>query len=483
MNINNGANALKTTNSSFKKFEIKDVEDLITKLGSLRTVMSKDMLIFNIEKYGYKKQQEYILQSLGYSINNKKIKVSKSVIQQSKLFEVLFEINKDCFISLINKETGQIRSYNVQVLKDPYRLQAILKSKYFNHMNDMMYSLNAYNNMYRHNKDTLFSLQNVGIDVDFDTKKYTIKEVLKIIKNLYMKDEIPVPNAVEYGHRIRLIYSIQDVPATKKSIRLFEKIAKEINSRLPKDIGSSVQPLTTYARLIGSVNTKNNSIIKAQILNPNKYVLKELQEKYLDVPDWLKKVKKANKNIIGIQNTYTLNLARLRDLQKIQSVREEGYKECLCYLYRNYCLLSGMSVNEAWEKTIEFNSKFKKPKRINKLNGETKTLNRKQYLHKSTTILELLDITPKEEIGLKLETIISSEEYKRRENVRGKTNYRKKLKEQGKSTKKEQIKEIREKIKSLKTQGFKNKEIAQMLSLPTKTLERHITHLKKTGLL
>lgn len=482
MNISNGANALKVVNPNFKRFIIKDTEELINVLKGLMP-LDKNTIQFNIEKYGFKKQEEYILQSLGYSVNNKKIKVSKAVSQQAKLFNILFEIDKDCFISLINRQTGQIRSYNVKSLQDPYRLQAILKSRYFDNFNDMMYSLNCFNNMYKHTKDTLFSLQNFALDVDFPTNKYTIKQVIEIVKNLYMKDEIPVPNIIEYGHRIRLLYSIEDVPVTKRSVRLLEKISAQINNMLPKDINSSTQPLTTYARLIGSVNTKNNSIIKAQILNPNKYVLKELQEEYLEAPQWIKKVKKANKKVIGIQNTYTLNLARIRDLERIQNIREEGYKEYLCYLYRNYCLLSGMSKEQAWQKTIEFNNKFRVPKKANKLNGETKSLNRKQYLHKSETILELLDIEPVDEIKLGLETIISPLEYKRRENIRGKKNYKKKLKEQGKITKKEQILEIREKIKSLKIQGFKNKEIAQMLSLPTKTLERHITHLKKTGLL
>ena len=39
------------------------------------------------------------------------------------------------------------------------------------------------------------------------------------------------------------------------------------------------------------------------------------------------------------------------------------------------------------------------------------------------------------------------------------------------------------KIKSLRKQGFKNKEISQELNIAPKTLERYITTMKKRGLL
>lgn len=84
-------------------------------------------------------------------------------------------------------------------------------------------------------------------------------------------------------------------------------------------------------------------------------------------------------------------------------------------------------------------------------------------------------------------TIISKAEYKRRKQVRDriyqKKIYQEQLKTQGKLSKKEEISQRRAKIKSLKYQGFKNKEIALMLELPIKTLERHITIKKKDGLL
>lgn len=75
--------------------------------------------------------------------------------------------------------------------------------------------------------------------------------------------------------------------------------------------------------------------------------------------------------------------------------------------------------------------------------------------------------------------------YENKEEIskKNKNKYYEKLKEEGKMLKKEQLEELRTKIKSLRTEGFKNKDICLELNLPIKTLERHITYLKKNGLL
>ncbi|WWU66851.1 hypothetical protein QJR26_18860 (plasmid) [Clostridium baratii] len=56
------------------------------------------------------------------------------------------------------------------------------------------------------------------------------------------------------------------------------------------------------------------------------------------------------------------------------------------------------------------------------------------------------------------------------------------LKAQGKLSKKQQVEELRLKIKNLRNKGFKNKDVSLMLQIPIKTLERHITYMKKNGL-
>lgn len=467
----------------FLKYTIYNVENLIDELKSIGFAKemggNKEMAIFNIKKYGYEAEIEYVLNALGFFYkSNRKFKANKNVKKQAELFSLLYEVDKECYIRLRNKSTEEFRTYEVKILKDPYRLQSILNSHYFTNNVDMMYSLNCFNNMYSVAESSLFSLQNIAIDIDFDMDKYTLKQALNLVKE-EMKGNIPVATVIEAGRRIRLIYTLEDVPYTKKSLNVYNKVANNIAEKI-NHLGATAQPATTYARIEGSINSKNNSIISSIIFNPKVYKLRDLQNALL--PPWERKIKKANRKVFYMPNAYQLNLDRLADLEEIQKIRPDD-KELLCYLYRNYCLLANMTQEEAWEKTLTFNNKFPKPKRPNKLDGETKTLNRKQYLHKSETILKLFDITLEEEELIHLKTIISKHEAARRDRVYQKNKYHKELKAEGKVSKAAELRETRKKIKDLKNKGLKNKEIAQELSLTVKTLERHITYMRKNGLL
>lgn len=477
------------TGNYYFQYSIHDVENLICELSTLG--LTKEMAIFNIKKYGYEAETEYILNSLGYEYKSKsKIKVSKHIRKQAELFDFLFNVNRECYIRLRNKLTGEYRSYSIETLKEPYRLQAILKSHYFSGNIDMMYSINCYNNMYKATEGSLFSLQNIAIDVDFNQEEYTLNKALKCIKE-EMGNSVPVATIIETGHRIRLLYTIQDVPATKSSIKLYKLVTDEIAGRL-KQYGASAQAPTTFGRIEGSINSKNGAEVSNILFNPKVYTLRQLQSELL--PPWERAIRKANKNgkIVKIRNTYTLNLDRLHDFEIIQTIREEGYRELLCYLYRNYCLLSNMTYEEAWDKTRQFNSNFKNPLKENTLDGDTKALNRKQYLHKSLTILKLFDITHQEEEQLHLINIMSKKEYNRRDRVyqknkydseEAKVKYREKLKEEGKQTEKDKISCRRAKIKDLLDEGLKQKDICSQLDISKDTYIRDRKYLKEHGLI
>ena len=490
----------------FMKYEPRDIEALIDDLKSLR--LSKEMAILNIGRYGYVEEQDYILEALGFS-KRSKVKVTKDIEKQAQYFSFLFSIqaDKDCFVRFRNNDTGETRAYNVQYLSDPYRLQAILKSKYFTNTNDMMYSLNCFNNMYKSNEDSLFSLQNIAIDLDFDTTKHTKKEVLSKL-DATVGITIPLPNIIEHSNRIRLIYSIEDVAVTKKSLNLYKRIGQDIVDRV-KDLdleGSiSLQPSTTYARFLGTKNTKNNSKVQIKAYNLKKYKLRDMQNTLLPKPEWVISIEKANKKdskvtqeqvlqefkkknkskakISYIHNIYTLNMGRLEDLRRIQTIREKGYKEILTYLYRNYCYLAGYSKEETFKMLIEFNNNFDNPRPLNKLDGDTKHLSRKQYTHKSETILKLLDISLKEQERLNLIVTIQSAEIRRRKIEKQKETYKENKKKNGKKLRDEETEEKKTKIKDLRQKGLKNKEISEQLCVSIKTVEKYITILRKEGLL
>ncbi len=93
----------------------------------------------------------------------------------------------------------------------------------------------------------------------------------------------------------------------------------------------------------------------------------------------------------------------------------------------------------------------------------------------------ILEISEYEQTHMNI--IIGKEEYKRRDREYQKNKYLEKLNLEGKMTKKEELKILREKIKALREEGLKNKDISSQLNIPLKTLKRHITYMKKNDLL
>lgn len=239
--------------------------------------------------------------------------------------------------------------------------------------------------------------------------------------------------------------------------------------------------------------------------------------------------KKSNKTENKIRYLFTLkNLyySRIEDLRKLQSLRGsncvEKCREFMCYLYRLWKLhFNGGDKEDALQNVLKFNERFTEPLSKDEVINATKSAedaynnyvqaiekynklktkpNLTIYLYEAgcnlysnNTLIKELDI--KEEEQELLTTIISLEikvkkkkrylknYYKQNSeclNEKYKNQYRDKV---GKS-KKEELEEIRQKIKAMREQGLKNKEIMQMLGISsTTTFERHIKYLKTNGLL
>ena len=158
----------------------------------------------------------------------------------------------------------------------------------------------------------------------------------------------------------------------------------------------------------------------------------------------------------------------------------------ILFLYRYYLCTFIEDTEKALQDTLELNSMFKSPLRENEAKRGTMSAEKcyldknKEYKYKNETLIDLLEITEEEQRHMT--TIISKKEYKRRNNNYNKTKYKEKLKEEGKMSKKEELEILRKKIRSLRNKGFKNKEISEELDIPIKTLERHITYMRKNGL-
>ena len=184
---------------------------------------------------------------------------------------------------------------------------------------------------------------------------------------------------------------------------------------------------------------------------------------------------------------------------KLCELREydlKGHRELILFLYRYYSCYFTEDIEKALHDTLEVNSMFRQPlseKEVIRATRSAETVYKEQnkdYKYRNETLINLLEISDIEQKEMK--TIISKDEYKRRNNEynkkkynseMAKEKYRNQLKNEGKLPKKEQIELKMKKIKSLRTQGFKNKEISQELNIAPKTLERYISRMKKNGLL
>ena len=426
---------------------------------------------------------------------------SKSEIEEcSELLKYIYMNDDECFVRVLNKATGKNKVYPTSSLKDPMKLRQVINS--FGR-EDILFSLNPFRTMDRATRSNLFCINAIPVDVDYknikELKELEPHQVIKLLEMDFFERKIPTPNFVEYGNQIRLIYSVETcyIPKFRDNVVTLARRISEVFSQELKEYGAEKQNLESYFRIPGSINTKNGAEIKVFSYDDAViYTLSELQELWLDeLPKWYKKRKgrvKATKKVVKLHNVYSLNCNRLMDFEKIQSyLNSIGATELrarLCFQYRNYTLIklkyqNGELKTEdyefAKEEMLKFNNNFNEPLRGHIIESATRVVNYRQYLYKNETLIDFLELDYEicERLGLQsIYKVLDKRE-------RNKENYKKKLKSKGKMSKKEELEQIREKIKTLRAKGFLNKEISEQLDIPIKSLERHITYMRKNGLL
>lgn len=412
-----------------------------------RYVMDRDVMISHRREYGITEEDltnfygnHYPYKPKVYKKSKKKIKEKfqkEQVQEQLELFEHIFDGKDESFIKIFCKETEEYYCYPVAALLDSDKLYAILNSHRFKTINDLMYSLNTYNNMYKHDSNNIFTLNSFAIDVDFKEcsrlKDKTIKQVIKMLEKIEFGKTIPSPNIIEYGNNIRLIYILDKAYSTKNVNTLVSRICRVIGERLA-DYKAKGQPITTFARVLNSVNSRNNKRIKAMYLDVPKYKIKYLQKTVLPpLPQWYAEYKQKSKRkktkIIQFTTDFEdrakarkYNLNRIQDFFRIQEYfgGDLDGKRYMCFQVRNHAKLAGYSNDEAEEILKDFNDRFRYPLRWNVIEQDTRNVERRQYYYKSVDILDYLGIDEDLELLLELKAILSPKEKARRHNEREK---------------------------------------------------------------
>ncbi|MGU9082773.1 hypothetical protein ACV3XQ_16175 [Clostridium perfringens] len=374
-------------------------------------------------------------------VNVKKKKEAKpkfsedEITEQLELFKKIFDNEDESFVRIRCKYTDEFYSYPVKALLSKDKLYSILNSHRFNSINDLMYSLNTYNNMYKMNQNTIFTINSFAIDLDFKEvrryAKYTAKQVISILEKTEFDKTVPRPNVIEHGNNIRLIYTLKKAYSTRNVNTLVTRICKTIGERLA-DYGASGQPITTFGRVVNSVNSRNGKKIKIMYLEQPKYIIKNLKNDVLPaLPQWYaeykQKTTRKRTRVIDFSNNFSdrakarsYNLNRISDLFKIVQHFDGDIdgRRFLCFQVRNHAKLAGLDDEEAEDIMKKLNESFKYPLRWNVIEQDTRNVNHKQYYYKSQSILDYLCIDPELELLLDLSAILSSTEYKRRENER-----------------------------------------------------------------
>ncbi len=365
-------------------------------------------------------------------------------------------------------------------------------------------------------------IYNIPKDIDSYwgyTPNWSKDSVLYFLEEDYFglsSNSVPTPSfVIDSGRGLYLIWLIEPVPY--KVLPLWKAIEEHLYNQL-KCWGADRKCLdpTRILRVPDSINSKTNTTVNIiREYNTDCYSLKFIQENYL--PELITKEKKKGrpKKIVSIYRERSLYIERIHDLIRLCELRNydlRGERECLLFLYRYYtCYFSDDPV-EALNNIIDLNNKFVYPLKKREVTNATKSAEKayktgKLYKYKNETLIDMLHITKEEQ--KELSTIIDNEEYKRRDRLRAKRKYldnreeilvnakqkyetnREEIKQKyigklhskGKLLKSEQIYMLRNAIIQLKKNNYKNSDISSILGIPTKTLERHITFLRKQNLM
>lgn len=379
------------------------------------------------------------------------------------------------------------RRVTVKELLSFERLKQILNECGFEPIN-LFYSVNTYKTFENSSEDNIGDIANILIDIDYKKSyfnKLSKDEFINLMEYEYFGSVIPCPSLVMYtGNNFHFIYKIKyPVNGTQKAKTLSKRIQKEISKKLSDFNADRAVNLTTSTRFIHTYNSKTMDLVSAKAYKDKAYELKELKEWLPELPSWYdkwkeqKKKNKGKKKVYNFFSLYNLLETRLKDLEKIQELRGfscHGYRELICFLYRNFAIQSLLigdspedAVKQAEKMMLQFNSKFKRPLIEKNIESKTRNVERKQYNFKNETIITMLNIKEHEEKELK--TIISKEEYARRQRE-----YDEKRKEERKQerrnkqglTKREQEKQKKiNKVKELHNQGVKQMQIAKELGI------------------
>lgn len=345
------------------------------------------------------------------------------------------------------------------------------------------------------------------IDLDICELGYGKAETVYMVWDLVNDGKIPKPTmVVDSGRGVHLYWRIEHAPfgAWYTWQELEDYLYYNLRSLgADKKATDSVRIL----RVPTTVNSKNDCECKVIYIDDDlTYSMYKLREEYLNYKPSSQQLEifdtkpEKSKKIISNKffNSYSLHLNRALDVEDLCRFRKYDMKGCRNAVLHCYAYWTGITLRDDEDLASavhSLNNAFLEPlkrseveaiircvpKAIDKFieyeqgirSGERKRVTKGMrdkggYWYKNETLIDLFQISREEEKKLKLRTIISTEEkYDRNNNRR-----REKRRNENGLTSREQSKEdLISKVKELKSQGLKQKEVAEKLNKSLRTIK------------
>lgn len=339
---------------------------------------------------------------------------------------------------------------------------------------DVYISQNTFNNKSRR----LIHLKELkALYIDIDCYKMNLsKEAVKYFMENDLYGQIPVPNMlIDSGRGLYYIIFLENTMA--EELPKWQLVEKYLYEKL-KDLGADNKALdaTRVLRVTGTVNSKNNSIVKVIDTYDYQYTLDEIIENYIpeiiedrkekQKPKGVRK-KGRKKKFVSLFTLYKLYYTRFKDIKKLVEIRNyemTGYREVTLFLLRYFMNVYHGDDDLVMEEILEINNSFTEPLEKDEvfkatLSGATRATEN-VYKYSNDKLIKLLDITPLEQ--KEMATIISKSEKYYRNN---KNRREQRRNEEGLTNKEaERIKNEKD-ILELKRKKYTLKQISKELNL------------------
>ena len=339
---------------------------------------------------------------------------------------------------------------------------------------DVYISQNTFNNKSRR----LIHLKELkALYIDIDCYKMNLsKEAVKYFMENDLYGQIPVPNMlIDSGRGLYYIIFLENTIA--EELPKWQLVEKYLYEKL-KDLGADNKALdaTRVLRVTGTVNSKNNSIVKVIDTYDYQYTLDEIIENYIPEVNEDRKEKQKPKGVrkkgrkkkfVSLFNLYNLYYTRFKDIKKLVEIRNyemTGYREITLFLIRYFLNVYHGDDDLVMEEVIEINNSFTEPLEINEVFNATRSgvigATESVYKYSNDKLIKLLDITPSEQ--KEMATIIGKSEKYYRNNKNRRDNRR----DENGLTQRESSKLNNEnEILELKRKKYTLKQISEKLNL------------------